>query len=224
VPDRRPGLTRRLSRSLNRIRVRGAGEMLHLARMRASGWWSSKDDLIVFVRAAGPLAHTVEGLTFRPASPDDGTAYARDIGTDSAGTFRARLSEDVHCFVVEAEGRLLHSSWLTTSAAWTRELHAYLSPPVGDAYIYESFTRADARGRGIYPLALAGVTTWCSNRGLDRVWVAAESGNEPSRRAISKAGFEAAFVLPYRRRLGRIIRGPATGPLAAEAPNFVRPS
>ena len=50
------------------------------------------------------------------------------------------------CFVVEDGDRFLHSSWVTTTGAWTREIRAYLCPPQGDAYVYESFTRADARG------------------------------------------------------------------------------
>lgn len=172
-------------------------------------------------RDRGPLEREAAGLTFRQATVADAAAYARDIGTDSRFSFTARLRADVYCFVVESNGRLLHSSWVTTSAAWTREIKAYLTPPAGDTYIYESFTRADARGRGLYPFALAGIVTWADATGKERVWVAVEAGNEASRRAIGKAGFEEAFTLPFFRRLGRVTIGPIDGPKAALAAEFV---
>jgi RimJ/RimL family protein N-acetyltransferase len=117
---------------------------------------------------------------------------------------------------------VLHSSWVTTTGAWTREIRAYLAPPSGDAYVYESFTRADARGRGIYPFALAGILTAMSEQGLSKVWVGVESDNAPSRRAIAKAGFEEAFTLGFERRLGRLTIDEPHGPLAEQARHFVR--
>ena len=163
----------------------------------------SDQKLYLYVRDAGRLERPGEGLLLRRAEVADGPRYARDIGTDSATTFAARLREDVMCFLVEAEGRLLHASWVTTSSAWTREIRGYLSPPPGDAYVYESFTRADARGRGIYPFALAGIVTHLSTGGVKRIWVGVEATNAPSQRAIEKAGFARSFELVYCRRLGR---------------------
>ncbi len=143
-------------------------------------------------------------LAFRPAGPDDARAYERAIGTESATTFRRRLSDTTHCFLVELRGDLLHSSWVTTSAAWTREVSAFVVPPAGDAYVYESFTRPEARGRGVYPFALAGICGWAAETGLSHVWVAVESRNVPSLKAIRKAGFEASYSIRYGRRLGRL--------------------
>lgn len=221
MPDVRPPLTRRVSRTLNRVRARGVSEVLTLAGQRIREWWSSQNALIMLERDRGPLERDAADLTFRQATAADAPAYARDIGTDSRSSFTARLRADVCCFVVESDGRLLHSSWVTTSAAWTREIKAYMTPPAGDIYVYESFTRADARGRGIYPFALAGIVTWADATDKERVWVAVEAGNEASRRAIGKAGFEEAFTLPFSRRLGRVTIGPIGGPKAALAAGFV---
>lgn len=171
------------------------------ARLREN--WSSRQRLFLYVREAGPLERPGEGLHFRQARPEDGSRYARDIGTESATTFAARLDRDVMCFVVEDAARFLHSSWVTTSAAWTREIRGYLSPPPGDAYVYESFTRADARGRGIYPFALAGILGHLGSAGIGRVWVGVEETNTPSIRAIEKAGFARSFELAYSRDKGR---------------------
>jgi ribosomal protein S18 acetylase RimI-like enzyme len=141
----------------------------------------------------------------RVATAADGPIYERDIGTDSAATFTIRLTEQTRCFVVEAPGpKLVHATWVTTSAAWTRELGGYLVVPPGDAYVYESFTRPDARGRGIYPLALAEICRELAAEGIERVWVGVEEDNEPSIRAVTKTGFRESFRIRYRRKFGHL--------------------
>lgn len=220
----RPEPSQQISRLINRSRSRGVGELADLASGRAKELWSSRNTLILNVLDAQHMPRSAENLTFREASPADADAYARDIGTDSPSTFAARLSDDVRCFVVEEGDKLLHSSWLTTSAAWAREIARFLSPPEGDAYVYESFTRADARGRGIYPLALAGIVTVMADEGIGRVWVGVEASNLASRRAMEKAGFSEGFRVVFGRRLGRLWVGAPIGPEAELARTFLRTS
>ena len=188
---------------------------------RTKEWFSSSDDLVMFVRIAVSDRPERDDLTFRVASVAEGPRYARDIGTDSAATFARRLSERTHCFIVDDGTTILHASWVTTAGAWTRELRAYLIPPTGDAYVYESFTRADARGRGVYPFALANILAWATSAGIGRVWVAVEEHNPASLRAVTKAGFEEAFRLRFSRRFGRLTIGTASGPLADAAAGFL---
>ncbi len=154
--------------------------------------------------APAPVFRHDRELVFRAAGPADAESYARAIGTDSAATFRRRLTATTHCFFVQRGDELLHASWVTTGAAWTREIRAYVVPPAGDAYVYESFTAPEARGRGVYPFALAGICSWAAKARLGRVWVAVEGGNAPSYRAITKAGFEPSYSMRYGRRRGRL--------------------
>jgi ribosomal protein S18 acetylase RimI-like enzyme len=169
------------------------------------------------VRDAGGDAPERDDVSFRRATPSDGIAYERDIGTDADSTFRARLTPTTRCYLVEGEGKLLHASWVTKSRAWTAEISGSISPPPGDAYVYESFTRADARGRGIYPFALSSMCADLGAEGARRVWVGVESDNVPSIRAISKAGFTEAFELHFSRRLGRVRVKAVSGPEARVA-------
>lgn len=221
MPDLRPSPTRAIAKTLNRAKTRGIREVLSLGRSRAKEWFSSSDDLVMFVRDAVAGGPPRDDLTFTRAVPGDGARYASDIGTDSATTFAARLSDDTHCFLVSDGETLLHASWVTTGGAWTRELRAYLVPPEGDAYIYESFTRADARGRGVYPFALTNILEWSASTGIARVWVAVEEHNPPSLRAVAKAGFQEAFRLKFSRSLGRLRIGAASGPDANAARAFL---
>ena len=131
-------------------------------------------------------------------------------------TFRQRLSPWTHCFVVEDESRFLHASWVTTARAWTSEIRGFVSPPVGDAYIYESFTRPETRGRGIYPFALLSICAELGRQRVARAWVGVEGDNTSSIRAITKGGFEHAFELSFHRSWGRVRVGEPTGPLAEQ--------
>lgn len=221
MPDVRPSVAVATAKALNRIRTRGAGEVTSLAVGRIKEWVESSDELVMFVRDSADEAPDRGDLRFRAATAADGPHYARDIGTDSAATFSRRLSERTHCFVVEDAGRLLHASWVTTSGAWTRELRSYLVPPRGDAYVYESFTRADARGRGVYPFALRNIAAWAGATGVGRLWVAVEQHNPSSLRAVAKAGFVEGFRLPFSRKRGRLRIGTATGPHAEIAGRFL---
>lgn len=204
MPDVRPSLAESLSKSFNRVRARGPIEVWELVSSRVADNLWSDDALIVFSAEAGGTTAPSDGLRLVVATPDDAADFARDIGTDSASTFAARLSPTSHCYLVREGSKILHSSWVTLFAAWTRELRGYVMPPAGDAYVYESFTRPDARGRGVYPFALSGLRAELATGGVARVWVAAEADNAPSIRAIGKAGFEERYRLSYRRRFGTL--------------------
>lgn len=194
-----------------RIRARGPLEVATLGWHRLRESVASSDTLIILGHEAGTGGGPDAGgeLRFREAIETDGPAYARAIGTDSGTTLAARLSDSTHCFLVESGGRIVHATWVTTSGAWTREVGGYLVPPEGDAYIYESFTRSDARGRGVYPFALRHIVAWGQKEGIRRLWVGVEASNEPSLRAVAKAGFDPLFEIAYRRSAGRLhVRAP----------------
>lgn len=174
------------------------------------------------VRETGGEPPSRSDLSFREAFGEDAARYARDIGTDSASTFRRRLSPWTRCFVVDDGSTFLHASWITTSRAWTSEIRGYISPPLGDAYIYESFTRPETRGRGIYPFALFSICADLGQHRIGRAWVGVETDNVPSIRAITKAGFEEAFELSFHRRIGRVQIDDLRGPLAEQGRTMIR--
>lgn len=192
-----------------RGRARGWGEVARLAADRLKEEIRSEDTLIFFLRpTAGDWmpsgSEKTPDLSVVRADEAHAATYERDIGTDSAVTFSARLDKATRCYLVMDGERALHATWVTTGLSWVRELRRYFSPPDGSAYVYESFTRADARGRGIYPFALRGICEDLNTGGVEKVWVAVEDDNPASLKSVSKAGFEEAFVISYRRRWGAI--------------------
>lgn len=209
MPDLRPGPLTVLSRTPARLKARGPREVFELVWGRLKESISSQETLVFLARPPGgaeapeasPKWHD---LSFYRAGAGDGDDYARWIGTDSARTFSARLSSSTRCYLVRHGGRVVHATWVTTSASWVRELQRYFRVPDGDAYVYESFTRADARGMGVYPFALTEICKALDAEETQRVWVGVEHSNAPSLRAVSKAGFSPAFEVVYRRRWGKI--------------------
>lgn len=218
MPDLRPGPYRSTLKVLARLRARGPAEVASTAVARVRAAWSSDDVLVILARGAAgaPEAPAGDGFEFREATAADGAAYARDVGTDSPAGFRIRLTQATRCFVIERDGRIVHATWVTRRAAWTREVGAYLKPPPGDAYTYESFTAPEARGQGLYPHALGRMCAWLAPRGVGRVWVGVERGNAPSLRAVAKAGFEPVCELAFGRRRGRLRVDAPSGPRAGE--------
>lgn len=224
MPDPRLPLPLLLSRAANRVRTRGPGEVAELLGRRLLEGFFSNDELVMNVREAGGTFAVRSDLTFRAASEDDASRYATDIATDSVRSFKFRLSAGTRCFIVERDDRLVHSTWATTAAAWTREVRSYLKPPPGDAYVYESYTRPEARGQGLYPFALTNICATLGSEGVARFWVAVEGDNPASIRAVTKAGFEPAWRLPHRRIIGVLRVGQPQGPRADDAIDFISAS
>lgn len=206
MADTRPGPLTVLAKIPARVRARGFREVGDLALHRFKEAIRSQDRLVFFLRptAGGNGLRSNLDLTLRRATPKDASIYERDIGTDSAATFSQRLSRGTRCYLALEGDKALHASWVTTTASWVREVGRYFRPPSGHAYVYESFTRADARGRGVYPFALRGICKELAADGIDSLWVAVEDNNAPSLKAVAKAGFETAFELDYGRRWGRL--------------------
>lgn len=211
MSERRPGPRDLVLKTLTRVRARGLAEVRRLALDRAVATVRSDGRLTILRCATSGMPDQRDDMVLRRAHAADGPAYARDIGTDSATTFRARSNDRTWCYVVEAPGgRLLHATWCTISGAWTREIRACVVPAPGSAYVYESFTRSDARGQGVYPFALRGIAADLAATGVETLWVAVEADNVPSLRAVGKAGFEPVDEIVFRRRWGRVeLEGPA---------------
>ena len=230
---KRPSPAAIASKISTRLVARGPVEVLAEGAGRIRSWFSSSGLLVFLVAPAEPDPERRDDEQLRPAppavarddlilhqaAPSDARSYAREIGTDSPSTFTGRLSTDTWCFLVSdrATRTLMHASWVTTGSAWTRELDRYVVAPERAAYTYESFTRPEARGRGIYPYTLRSMKAWAADSDLRELWVAVEASNAPSLKAVAKAGFVEAFRVPVSKKLGRTTVGPPQGPRASEA-------
>jgi hypothetical protein len=51
---------------------------------------------------------------------------------------------------LDRDGRLVHSRWVSTRPRRIPELGMILKPSSGEVYMYDAFTRPDARNKGLY--------------------------------------------------------------------------
>lgn len=172
--------------------------------------------------AEEPDASPPKDVIVRQATPADAEAYARDIATDSPFTFVSRLGDGTACYLALDGDRLVHATWVTTRAAWIGELGRYFVPEPGSAYVYESFTSPDVRGRGIYPAVLRHIALATGDEGVRTLWIGVGSDNGSSIRAIEKAGFRPAFDVSFDIKWGRIDIPSVTGPRAGEVERMIR--
>ena len=177
--------------------------------------------LIFLARGPGsdPPATTT---SIRVAEATDADVYARDVGTDSPRTFVDRLDPTTRCYLALHDRRIVHATWVTSSAAWIGEIRRYFVVPERSLYIYESFTSPDVRGRGIYPEVLRHIAADARREGSTELWIGVGDTNAPSLRAIDKAGFARAFDISARRRWGRVEIRSTAGPRAAVADEVIR--
>jgi GNAT superfamily N-acetyltransferase len=153
--------------------------------------------LLILSRPTAPGPTGSGTISVRQATGGDAPGFARDIGTYDEEGFRARLTDLNRCYLASEGDRIVHCSWCARGATWTEELQTYLAPPATDAYIYESLTVPEARGRGIYPIALRAISSLLHREGVERMWIGVEAANEASTRAILKAGFEHAYAITF---------------------------
>lgn len=204
-------LTARPGRWLTRARGRGWQEASRATLGSVAAWWSSRGILVVMWRAVPADAPPPERETRSEPlesravelGPGDAAAYARDIATDSVSSFSARLARGDRCFGIRGGEGLVHASWVSTGPTWVGELRRFFCPPPRSAYVYESYTRPEARGRGIYPRALRSIATLMAAEGRSELWIAATADNAPSLGAIGKAGFTLRFEIGFEIRRGR---------------------
>jgi GNAT superfamily N-acetyltransferase len=216
VDDPRPGSSATLRRYATRIRRRGPLEVATEVAGAIRASISSRGRLRFLTRGTQPSGAGLPDLTMRRAGAADADRYARHVGTHSPHTFRRRLGPGTNCYLVLDDQQILHASWVTTAGAWVGELRMYFVVPRASAYVYESFTSPDARGRGIYPAMLRYIASDAAPRAKE-LWIGVGEDNDSSVRAISKGGFVPAFDVAFSRRLGRVRVESLSGPRSDEA-------
>jgi RimJ/RimL family protein N-acetyltransferase len=173
---------------------------------------------------AGPLeildVPPPPGCAFREFTAEDFRAGAIFLERDRMAKFARRLAEGHRCFGhVDAGGEVASYLWYTrcgVAVPWA--LHIPLHLAAGEAYIWDCRTKADMRGRGLYPSGLQNLRKSAGSHGVSRLYIDCEPDNEASIRGIERAGL-AAFHRMDACRLGflRFIRSPGGLPHSARS-------
>jgi len=121
-----------------------------------------------------------------------------------------RLARGCRCFGVSRDGEFAGYGWLSTASEWIGELELEINPARGEAYIWNCFTLAPHRRRGVLRALLAGIRARAQADGIKRVWIGSVA--VPAERAFGPSGFKPALafdvVAGTRLRLMRVRPSP----------------
>jgi len=129
---------------------------------------------------------------------EDGLEEYRAFRPDtSIAEIKQRLAEGQLCFVLRAKRRIVHTTWAMTDRAYIDYLSYDFRLRQDVAYVYDSFSLPDYRGRGIPLIRLAHMLPHLSAIGYRRVISANLPENKAGMRPPLKAGYHHYGIIGY---------------------------
>ena len=161
-----------------------SGLVKHLAA-RASSPVFEQATLKLLVLRSLDVSHTsATRLLIRPVTPQE-VEHNQWVTHD----WKRRLARGDSCYMAWVDGDCVHYSWVSRMPSYLGEIHRWLDIQPDEAYVYDCFTDAAFRGQQIFPAVLTAISRKLFAQGVKKVWIAAESHNRSSLRAISRLPF-----------------------------------
>lgn len=209
----------RLSRAVERHGARGVAR---IASKRARRRFNADEAHIWYSLDLGedrPRRELPEGLVLRLATEADFPAIEALPGADPVHALRRGLAAGHELWVVDDGERLAFCCWIHLGVAPVLAArHGSLVLPAGVVCLEDSVTSPDFRGRGVAPGAWAAIADRFAAAGYSAVITKVETDNQPSRRAVEKAGFREIATMRLERRgfTTRVTVVPGDGALGYE--------
>jgi len=140
------------------------------------------------------VVETNPAYTVRPASCRDVPALANcrqmDNPTEGATLFKTRLDQDARCYVVvDSNDHVCGYAWvMRTGNLFEDDDRLRLTCRPNGAYIFDVFLHPEARGKGLYPLLIAGLQKDMADQGKTEFHVLVDQSNTISIKAHQKLG------------------------------------
>jgi len=100
-----------------------------------------------------------------------------------------RLNEGQKCIIADHKGSILHYSWLTSKDEYAGELEKVIPVRTNERYLFNCRTLASARGRGIFPVAIARALDEAAKTGASHLITLVSTNNRSSLKAFAKMQF-----------------------------------
>ena len=113
-----------------------------------------------------------------------------------------RLDRGEICFAAVHEGNIVSYCWMAQGKIGIEEINLAVSTLPDEVYLYDAFTLAPWRGKGIYPVVLREMLLYAGLNDFSRALIFVAADNTPSRRGVLKAGFLEFQVVTHLSILG----------------------
>ena len=178
-------------------------------RLHAPGWlFDYSKTLLMEVPQLPEALMDHCGYHVRPANLQDLPALVlcRQMDNPAAGTtlFTQRFTQGASCYaVLGSDDRLLGYAWvICTGNLFEDDDRLRLTCRPNGAYIFDTFLHPDARGKGLYPLLIAGLQQDLAGQGKTEFHVLVDRGNTVSIKAHMKLGAKVCEICTYAAVLG----------------------
>lgn len=122
----------------------------------------------------------------QPAGIDEFLAFRSFVDRD---TVRTRLGRGQVCFLVRANGRIVHNVWVATGRVTIDYLDCDIQVADDTLYVFEAYTAPEFRGRSISSIRSRALEKYCAAHGFTRLLAAVLPENPPVYRSFAKAGY-----------------------------------
>lgn len=139
--------------------------------------------------------------SFGEARREDAEVVAAAMGLDGVADVIERLAAGRRCFVARVDGAVAAYGWVSRGEERIGELERPFHMAAGEAYIWDCATLPPYRGKGLYGALLSHMVAALREDGVQRIWIGASLGNQPSVRGFASAGFQPVITLTYLRVL-----------------------
>jgi ubiquinone/menaquinone biosynthesis C-methylase UbiE len=137
-----------------------------------------------------------EAMSIGPASSAEAEALMMDrSGEEISREIDRRFSRGDRCLAIRAaDGTLLHTRWLTANPTHIPEIDRYVVPQIGQLYMFDGYTRAEARRRGVDSAMRLFIFRLARDEGMRQVLSYVHSENPAGMKAAQKLQSEVGKV------------------------------
>jgi ribosomal protein S18 acetylase RimI-like enzyme len=148
-----------------------------------------------------PALETEPTLTFALLRPDQIADYCNFRAEARPDEVRNRLESGLKCFAASRNNEILAVVWAATQTARIAYLGSEIPLQPGEAYIFDSYTSPQHRGRNVAGTRSLQMIQYMRNAGYKRLIATILPENKPAFRAVSKLGYK-PFALIGRWKIG----------------------
>lgn len=154
--------------------------------------WAAKSfyenrSLYIFKLISKTAAEPDQNIRIAELTQDDIDGM-RKIMYANRASLQGRFSREDRCFAVLEGGDILSFFWARFGEKYLPESHLKFHLRPHQVWMYNAVTVKRARGRGLYPNIIRHMTQVLGQEGIDELFVDVEETNQPSLRAVARAG------------------------------------